>query len=142
MIYTNNTLTTFTMISSQTGTCGYPEDTWDIENIITNKEELLESLKEGYLRDSRNRNNYPILSYPIQRIYKSNNNIDIKKYYSETFIIFEKWKNKISTLLPLLRANKKENDIIENELKKLTILADKYGYTLSKNNIEGQNNAN
>jgi len=151
----------FTMISSQTGVCGFREDDWQIINRIETKEEFYDSLKEGYLEDARNRNNYPVCSFPInisytreelgstygleQIDYEDEEQMDyrdldsdielekeIRKEYSEIFDKFEKWKNKIKTLLPILREAKRIKDKEISERKKLATLAEKYGYILTK----------
>jgi len=151
----------FTMISSQTGVCGFREDDWQIINRIETKEEFFDSLKEGYLEDAKNRNNYPICSFPIDISYTrkklestygleqidyedeeqlgyrdadsdSELENDIRKEYSDIFDKFEKWKNKIKTLLPILREAKRKKDKEISERKKLSELAEKYGYVLAK----------
>jgi len=65
----------FTLISYQHGKCGYKEDDWQRITHINNKEELLQELKEGYLVDAHNRNDYPIASTPINRVYLKHTNI-------------------------------------------------------------------
>jgi len=151
----------FTMISSQEGTCGYREDDWQIINRIENEQDLYESLKEGYLADAYNRNDYPICSFPINISYIKDildstygieyidweneeqmdyRDIDsdielekeIKIKYKETFEKFEKWKSKIKTLLPILREAKRKKDKEISEKKQLKELAEKYGYVLAK----------
>jgi len=72
---TKDNIFPFTLISFQHGRCGHQEDDWQRITHINNKEELLQELKEGYLADSRNRNNFPIISTPIKRIYLKNTNI-------------------------------------------------------------------
>jgi len=120
-----------TLSQRSSGGCSYPEDDWDMEYTINSEEELLEALKEAYLRDARNRNNYPIVSFPFF--------IDFDELDDEQSIIFKlgvikfkKWKNKIKTLLPILRKAKKEKDKESFERKKLSELADKYEYLLVK----------
>lgn len=152
----------FKMISSQTGACGYIEDDWQIIENISNEKELYEALKEGYLKDAMNRNDYPIVSFPIDRIYtrdklhigyggceqidyddenqidyrSKDSDIDLEKEinvkYRETFEKFEKWQKKIKSLLPILRELKRKKDKKEYEIKKLSQLAEKYGYELIK----------
>ena len=120
-----------TLSQRSSGGCSYPEDDWDMEYTINSEEELLEALKEAYLRDARNRNNYPIVSFPFS--------IDFDELDDEQSIMiksgmkkFEDWKRKIKTLLPILRKVKKEKDKESFERKKLSELADKYGYVLAK----------
>ena len=151
----------FTMISSQEGTCGYKEDDWQIIERIETKEELFNALKDGYLEDARHRNDYPICSFPINIAYiikelnptygleyidwEDEDQMDyrdevsdielekeIKIEYQKTFEKFEKWKSKIKSLIPILRENKRKIDKEIAERKKLAELAEKYGYVLAK----------
>jgi len=71
----NDNLYPFTLISYQHSRCGYQEDDWQRITHINNKEELLKELKEGYLTDAYNRNDYPIISISINRIYLKHTNI-------------------------------------------------------------------
>jgi len=120
-----------TLSQRSSGGCSYPEDNWDMEYTIDSEEELLDALKEAYLRDARNRNNYPIVSFPFSIDFDE---LDDKQsiIFKLGMIKFEKWKSKIKTLLPILRKAKKEKDKESFERKKLSELAEKYGYLLAK----------
>jgi hypothetical protein len=66
----------FTLISSQMGRCGFKEDDWQIITHIYNEKDLLKALKEGYLTDARNRNNFPITSHEIDRVYLNGTSLE------------------------------------------------------------------
>jgi len=65
----------FTLISSQQGSSGYPEDDWQRITKIDNDDCLLQELKKGYLVDARRRNDFPLVSVPIKRVYLKKTNI-------------------------------------------------------------------
>jgi hypothetical protein len=76
-------MTKLTMISTQEGRCGFREDDWQIIRTINNEDEFLKALKEGYLKDASNRNNYPITSHEIGRDYTFE---DLSKYEGYTWL--------------------------------------------------------
>ena len=144
---------TFTLIISQQGSSGYQEDDWQLIFEINNSEDLYNALKEGYLTDAHNRNNYPICSFPVSHIYTKDdlseynhcgsiNHRDLRRYnnniiddlseYNYTFNKFNRWKTKVQTLIPRLRENKRKIDIEKRELESLFFLAKKYKYNLVK----------
>lgn len=154
----------FTLISSQWGRCGYKDDDWQIIRRIKSENDLYEALKEGYLEDARHRNNYPVRSHEISRIftrmelkeeglyelgyneedddyyifdyrYEKNDNVlktEVTFLYQNALIKFEKWKNKIQSLVPRLQENKRKIDKEIAERNKLAELAEKYDYELIK----------
>lgn len=71
---------TITLISYQYSKAGYREDDWQIIRTISNEKELFEALKEGYLQDARNRNNYPMVSFSIGRIFTYDNLFQYEDY--------------------------------------------------------------
>ena len=150
----------FTLISYQESRCGFREDDWQIIRRITDEKELYEALKEGYLQDASSRNNYPILSFPISRVYierkideedfyalgyerdeedevydyrweDSDEDIDLSEY-KPAIDKFKRWEEKVKSLVPRLKENKRQIDKKEAEMKKLKELAEKYGYELVK----------
>ncbi len=68
-------LTNFTMISYQYSKCNFKEDDWQIISEIKNEKELYIALKEGYLADASNRNNYPMSSFTIRRKFFKDSDI-------------------------------------------------------------------
>jgi len=158
-------MTEFSMISYQRGVCGYPEDDWQIIRYIENGKQFLEALKEGYLKDASNRNQYPIVSHPISLYFvdselsetedelgfiyddeeednkihdyrtSTNENPElketIKKQYINEYRLFEIWKKKILTLIPIIRKKAKQIEHKNYELEKLFELAEKYNFNLT-----------
>jgi len=120
-----------TLSQQSSNGCYYPEDDWYMEYTINNENELLEALKEAYLRDARNRNDYPIVSFSFS-IYYENLNKEQLEIFNKGMNKFEKWKKRIKSLIPRIRkiSREKENEIKEKE--KLNKLAKKYGYSLIK----------
>jgi len=153
----------FTLISYQNGKCGFKDDDWQIIRRITTTNDLYEALKEGYLQDAAQRNNYPVCSLEIERRYikkelldegtyflgyleddseiidyrftKTDEDLDLSEY-EESFIKFEKWKNKIKNLIPVLQKNKREEAKCMADFRKLTKLARIFGYDLVKKESE------
>lgn len=159
----------FTLISYQHASSGFYEDDWQIIRTISSPKELLEALKEGYLKDASKRSQYPLNGFNINTIFIKENlteyegftflggyyhdssfepdNPDFRYYeddtelfnfihsdseYKKCFILFNKWKSKIKTLIPLLRNLKYEKDKYLKELDTLKVLAEKHGFNLTK----------
>lgn len=76
-------LKNITLISYQYSRASYKEDDWQIIRIIKNKSDLYEALKEGYLQDARNRNNFPLCSFSIGRIFTYD---DLSQYEDYTWL--------------------------------------------------------
>jgi hypothetical protein len=99
---------------------------------INKEKDIYKALKEGYLRDARNRNNYPIVSFNTNISFSEELNKNQQKIFNDEYILFNKWKNKIKNLIPKLRKRKKIKEKEIYEKKQLEVLAEKYGYSLNK----------
>ena len=146
----------FTLILCQFAPRDYPESNWQEIYTIENEDDLLEALKDGYLRDAHTRNDYPVCSFDLRNIYTYENLSEynhtgsihhrdlrymgsddgleflVKEQYSDTFNKFNKWKLKIKTLIPRIRMIANEQEKTNREMIQLFELAKKYGYNLHK----------
>lgn len=146
----------FTLILTQYAPSDYPESNWQQIYTIESEKDYYEALKDGYLTDAHTRNNYPLVSFNLGAIYTFDNlsqydhsgsihhrdlrsyniDFDLKKQvneeYNNALVKFERWKQKIQSLIPRIRTISKEQEKVNWELKKLFELAEKYGYDLSK----------
>ena len=141
----------FTLIQYQTSG-DYREDNWTIITTCNSDNDVYNALKKGYLQDSRNRNNYPIVAHAVGRIYGLTCNLPDGIYYSSMDSInlkvkdgsfatlqqsygykkYEKWKCRVKTLVPKIRDVSKKRATFEYEIETLYKLAKKHNYTLTK----------
>ena len=117
----------------------YSEDTWDIDRIIENEDDVFEFMKECHLEDARHRNNYPITScwnrwvkfYAEEYIVvdgkeyfsKEKMNIDPPTYYESAKQRYVAWEVRLKNVLEKREAQKRkmreENDFFEFERLKI-----------------------
>lgn len=146
----------FTLILWQSAPSDYQECNWQQIYSIKSERDYYEALKDGYLTDASTRNDFPIVSFDVGRIYTFDNlsqydhtgsiqHRDLRSYntdyelksqankeYQNAIVKFKRWKQKIQTLIPRIRNIAREKERETNEIKRLFELAKKYGYDLHK----------
>ena len=112
----------------------YNEDNWTEESVVSSAESLFEFMKTCHLRDARNRNDYPMLSYWTRRIdyftqeYEICNlghkhcdeRVKIEKpdFHEKAWQMYLAWEKRLKSLIPSLRAKR------QKELQEIKELAD------------------
>jgi hypothetical protein len=118
----------------------YSEDTWDMDQIVENEDDVFEFMKSCHLQDARHRNNYPITSHwkrwvkfyaeeyivvdGKQYFSKEKVNIDPPAYYESAKQRYADWEVRLKDVLERREAQKvkirkEENDRFEFERLKL-----------------------
>jgi len=120
------------ILAQQSKGCYYPEDDWELEIDAYSEKEIFESFKEGYLKDSMNRNDYPIVSNPIDCYSLNELDSEQQENWNNANIEFNKWKKRIQSLIPKIRKIRKIGKKEKYEKEKLIELAEKYDYLLIK----------
>lgn len=121
----------------QKGHPNYPEDTWNNESTVNNANDVFEFMKDCYIIDARNRNDYPVVScwdewvkfyeqeYEVCNLghkhYGKKTEINAPEYYKTAQELYNAWKSRIQSLVPTLR---KAHKIKLEELNERIILAD------------------
>lgn len=121
----------------QIGHHQFPEDTWESESVVNNTNDVFEFMKNCYIIDARNRNDYPVIScwdewvkfyeqeYEVCNLghthYGKKTEIKAPEYYEAAKELYNTWKSRIQNLVPRLR---KVYKLKKKELNERIMLAD------------------
>lgn len=127
---------------SQKGHPQYPEDTWDWEREINNKEELFSFMKDIHRRDAYHFNDYPLngscdlngFTFKIEESIILENKeyigkrIDTEKppYFDEAKEMYNMFYKRLKSTLPKLRKSYIKKIEEQKELSQLEYLKTKY----------------
>ncbi len=122
---------------SQSAPSGYKENEFCYYVVIRNERDLFKAYRDSYLKDAKNRTQYPLYGFECDRkIIKKDKGYFIDAFtdgkYKNVINSYENWKKEFLEKERIKLENKQKKDKEESELSYMRKLAEKYGYKLTK----------